>query len=505
MAAPQQVVFSRLFTFLFVCGCCASGTTQAARPNVLLLLVDDLKPSFHAYGDAWVHSPHLDRLASRGMRFDRAYCNQAVCAPSRNNLLLGSRSTSIGVYSLGTNFRKAVPDAITMPQYFKLHGYHTAGIGKVFHVGHGNVNDAASWSEPFHPDKVIDYALPESTRGRMTREEARFANLPSEGLPRGPAFERANVPNEAYADGRIATEAIRRLQRFKTTDDLKHGIQPFFLAVGFTKPHLPFCAPQWCWDQYDRAKFPLAAVRVLPEGAPNCAGKSLGELGQYEPVPTEGPLSEELERTLVHGYYAALSYMDAQVGRVLDELERLRLLENTIIILWGDHGFHLGDHGLWTKHTNYEQANRIPLVIVAPGVTSSGSSSNVVVETVDVFPTLCELAGLEAPVVPQPIDGESLMATLQNHGDVDSSYAYHCFPRERGLMGRAIRTSRYRLVEWRDTEPRAAEAISEPVYELYDYDEDPLEIRNHADERPQEVERLARILALHPVPKPPIP
>lgn len=498
-----EVWLCHLVTFVLVCGCCAGGMSQAAAPsrrNVLLLLVDDLKPSFGAYGDAWVHAPHLDRLAARGMRFDRAYCNQAVCAPSRNNLFLGSRSTSIGVYNLGTNFRRAVPHAITMPQYFKLHGFHTAGIGKVFHVGHGNVDDAASWSEPLHPDKVIDYALPESTHGRMTREEARFANLSAEGLPRGPVLERANVADEAYADGRIAAEAIQRLQNFKRLQGSKPSNQPFFLALGFTKPHLPFCAPQQYWDRYDPAKLPLAAVRVLPHGAPPYAGKTLGELGQYEPVPDEGPLSEELERRLVHGYYAALSYMDAQVGKVLNELERLQLMDDTIIVLWGDHGFHLGDHGLWTKHTNYEQANRIPLVIVAPGITSSGTSSNVVVETVDVFPTLCELAGLEPPVVPQPIDGESLLTTLQQHSTPDLSYAYHCFPREGGRMGRAIRTPQYRLVEWRVTGKD-----SPPVYELYDYEADPLETRNRADESPHVVEELARILAMHPLPKLPIP
>lgn len=233
-------------------------STEASdnRPNVLLILVDDLKPSFGAYGVDWVHAPNLDRLAERGMRFDMAYCNQAVCAPSRNNLLLGSRSTSIGVYSLGQHFRTAVPDAVTMPQYFKQHGYHSAGVGKVFHIGHGNINDVHSWSMPFQPDKVIDYVQPESTGGKLTREEALFSNRSKAGLPMGAAWEIADVDDGAYADGRIATEGMKRLSSYK-----KSG-EPFFLALGFTKPHLPFCAPKKYWDLYDRSKLPMAEYTV---------------------------------------------------------------------------------------------------------------------------------------------------------------------------------------------------------------------------------------------------
>lgn len=459
--------------------------SAAERPNVLLILVDDLKPSFGAYGDAWVHSPNLDRLAARGMRFDMAYCNQAVCAPSRNNLLVGSRSTSLGVYSLGYHFRRAVPDAVTLPQYFMQHGYHAAGIGKVFHIGHGNVNDEKSWSVPFQPDKVIDYVLPESTGGQVTREQALFSNKPAAGLPRGAAWERADVPDSAYADGRIAAEGIERLANYQKSN------QPFFLALGFTKPHLPFCAPAKYWDLYDPQEFKLATVTDPPAGAPGYAGKTLLELNQYKPVPQDPPLSEELQRTLIHGYYAALSYMDAQLGRVLDELDRLGLAENTIVVLWGDHGYHLGDHGSWTKHTNYEQANRIPLLIAAPG--AKPGSSKAVVETVDVYPTLCELAGLPAPAGPQPIDGHSLVSILQGKEPDDAGYAYHCFPRGNRL-GRAIRTERYRLVEWKPWNG-ANETID---YELYDYQEDPQETKNLAADRPEVVKQLLAILAQQP-------
>jgi iduronate 2-sulfatase len=483
---------TRAVGFLFLVLLPISVTHGAERPNVLLILVDDLKPSFGAYGDAWVHSSNLDRLAASGMRFDRAYCNQAVCAPSRNNLLLGSRSTSIGVYSLGLHFRKAVPGAITMPQYFKNHGYHVAGIGKVFHIGHGNVDDERSWSVPFQPDKVIDYVLPSSTDGRMTREQALFSNLPAKGLPRGAAWESADVDDQAYADGRIATEGIRRLQGYKRDD------KPFFLALGFTKPHLPFCAPRKYWDLYDPNDLPQAETTRPPIGAPAYAGKTLGELNQYKPVPSDPPLSDDLKRTLVHGYYAALSYMDAQVGRVLDELERLGLSQDTIVVLWGDHGYHLGDHGMWTKHTNYEQANRIPILVRAPGVTKAGSSTNALIESVDVFPTLAELAGLPAPTGPQPVDGRSLAGVLRDGSESIRDHAYHCFPRGKRL-GRAIRTARYRLVEWKEfgASPDTAE------YELYDYTSDPGESRNLAPEQPEVVRQLAGILATHPEPKSP--
>lgn len=472
---------------VLLCALCGQLISAADRPNFLLILVDDLKPSFGAYGDAWVHSPNLDRLAACGMRFDMAYCNQAVCAPSRNNLLTGARSTSLGVYSLGYNFRRAVPNAVTMPQYFKQHGYHSAGIGKVFHIGHGNVGDDASWSVPFQPDKVIDYVLPESTGGQLTKEEALFSNKPANDLPRGAAWEAAEVDDGAYADGRIAAEGIKRLQAYKTSE------QPFFLALGFTKPHLPFCAPRKYWDLYDPRAMKLAEATTPPSGAPRYAGKTIGELNQYAPVPDEPPLTDEMTRTLIQGYYAALSYMDAQVGHVLDEVDRLGLTENTIIVLWGDHGYHLGDHGMWTKHTNYEQANRIPIIISAPGVTKPGSSSKALVETVDIYPTLCELAGLAAPTGPQRIDGESLVPILKEPTAGVRDHAYHCFPKANRL-GRAIRTQRYRLVEWKPWRG-GPESIE---YELYDYHSDPLETKNLAEANPDAVIELKIRLATHP-------
>lgn len=470
------------------------------RPNVLLLLVDDLKPSFNAYGDTWVHSPNLDRLAARGMRFDRAYCNQAVCAPSRNNLMLSSRSTSLGIYSLGANFRRAEPEAVTLTQYFMQHGWRAEGVGKVFHVGHGNTNDAASWSVPFQPDKVVDYVLPESTEGQLTREEAYFSNQKlgqNRDLPRGAAWEKADVSDDAYADGRIAREGIKRLQQ------AKKRAEPFFLALGFTKPHLPFCAPTKYWNLYDPAKLPMPKVLTPPAGAPAFAGKTLLELNQYKPIPQNPPLTDEQTRTLIHGYYAALSYMDAQMGLVLDELDRLNLSTNTIIVLWGDHGYHLGDHGMWTKHTNYEEANRIPILVIAPGVARPGTASKALVETVDIYPTLAELAGLPAPTGPQPIDGKSLVPVLKQPNQTVRDHAYHVFPRGVGgkeLFGRAIRTERYRMIEWKEIGAPTESA----VYELYDYVADSLETENLAEKSPEALAQLKAMLKSHPEAQPPI-
>lgn len=490
-------------SLLLFCVTLVSLTFAAERPNVLFIAVDDLKPMMGCYGNPLAKTPNLDRLAARGMRFDRAYCNQAVCAPSRNNLMVGSRSTTLGIYDLGTNFRKAAPDAVTLLQYFMEHGWRTEGIGKVFHVGHGNHDDPASWSVPFKPDKVVEYVLPEnSANGTLTREEAFFSNQKlgqNRELPRGAAWEIADVPDNSYADGRIADEGIRRLQSASTNRG-----QPFFLVLGFVKPHLPFCAPKKYWDLYDQKTFAIATVTNPPAGAPAYAGKTLLELNQYTPIPERPPLNEGLQRTLIHGYHAAASFMDAQAGRALDELKRLNMDTNTIVVLWGDHGWHLGDHGAWTKHTNYEQANRIPLVIVAPGVAKAGSSTEHLAETVDLYPTLVELAGLSKPNVPQHLDGISLVPVLRDPAIRLRDHAYHAFPRHRAgrlVIGRAIRTDRYRFVEWKP--PGAPASFAD--YELYDYVDDPMETRNLAASQPASLSLLKEILARHPEARSPIP
>lgn len=508
---PAQAASRALWLAVLMINCCIAETSWAqqgnlgepaegnkrgklvGKPNVLLILVDDLKPALGCYGDKIAQTPNINALANAGMRFDYAYCNQAVCAPSRFTLMLGSHSTSTGLYGLGNNLRDQLPDAITLPQYFAAHGYRTESLGKVFHVGHGNEGDPASFSVPHFKDKVIEYLEPESTDGgQLTREEALFTNQQLGNirqLPRGAAFEDPVAEDTDYADGRVAVETIRRLQAAK----LRRADEgtPFFIAAGFVRPHLPFSAPKKYWDLYDPAILPMPTTDTAPTDAPEVALKKGGEITAYKPVPTDGIVDDALARELIHGYYASMSYVDAQIGKVLDELRRLELDENTVVVLWGDHGFHLGDLGIWTKHTNYEQANRIPIIIAAPGVTAPGSSTRQLTESADIYPTLVDLAGLPAPqkTVPQRLDGMSLVPVLKDPSARVREFAYHAYPKR--LLGRAIRTERYRMVEWRSFDG----SDDSLQFELYDYQNDPLETENLAAKQPSVVESLRQNLA----------
>ena len=465
------------------------------RPNVLLILVDDLKPAMGCYGDPAAKTPNMDALAARGMRFDLAYCNQAVCAPSRFTLMLGSHSTSTGLYGLGSHLRAMVPNAVTMPQHFSKHGYRTESLGKVFHIGHGNNGDPLSFSVPHFKDKVIEYLDPASTDGgKLTREEALFTNQKLgqiRSLPRGAAFESPMAKDADYADGRVAAETIRRLEAAKSRRDTDGT--PFFITAGFVRPHLPFSAPRKYWDLFDPARLPMPKNEKFPHGAPGVALKRGGEITAYKPVPTNSVVSAELKTQLIHGYYASTAYVDAQIGKVIRALDKLKLNENTIVVLWGDHGFHLGDLSIWTKHTNYEQANRIPILIIAPGVAKPDTSTKQLAESVDIYPTLSELAGLPAPRGPQPIDGVSLVPVLKNPTARVRDHAFHAYPRRK--LGRAIRTERYRLVEWKN-----ADQSGDVEYELYDYQSDPHETRNHAADKPAIVRQLGATLATYPAP-----
>ena len=465
----------------------ASAGIMAAdkgRPNVLLICVDDLKPTLGCYGDALAKSPNIDALASRSVLFEKAYCNQAVCAPSRNALMTSLLPQTLGIYDLGTNFRIARPDAVTLSQHFHQSGYKTQALGKIMHVGHGNLEDAASWDVPHSGGSTFQYSLKENQS--PSREAALFANKSPAQLPRGAATESADVPDETYSDGRIAAEAIRRLQT------AKEDSQPFFIAVGFLKPHLPFVAPKRYWDMHDPAKLPQPERLKAPEGAPSYAPQFGGELRNYANIPKgNDPLPDELTRHLIHGYYAATSYMDTQLGKVLDELKRLDLEKNTIVVMWGDHGWHLGDHGMWCKHTNYEQAARIPLLISVPGAAAARSQA--MVETVDLYPTLAEIAGLPSR---DGLDGKSFAAVLKQPDLDHREFITHVFPRNQ-LLGQALRNGRYRLVEWK--KPGADPATAE--YELYDYKNDPGETRNLAAAKPEMVASLAARLREMPEPK----
>lgn len=453
----------------------AEAAEVPARPNVLFIAIDDLKPALGCYGDPHAKTPNLDRLASRALRLDRAYCNQAVCAPSRNSLMTGLRPQTLGIYDLSTNFRDARPDAVTLAQHFKNNGYHTTAVGKILHTGHGNHDDPESWTEkPLHP-KADYYALPENqppTDGGAKGEDQR-----------GSPTESADVPDDTYADGLIAAEAVKKLAAVKASD------APFFLAVGFLKPHLPFVAPKKYWDRIDAAKLPLPSSDTLPKDAHEAAGPSTDELRKYKGIPQgKTALSEEQKRHLIHGYYAAMSYADACAGRVLDALESSGLADNTIIVVWGDHGYHLGDHGIWGKHTNFELAARIPLMVAMPG--KKGIVSSALVETVDIYPTLAALTGLPAP---QGLDGRSFVALFDDPAAAHRDHVTHVYPR-RELLGRAVRDERYRLVEWN----KIGAAPETATFELYDYQTDPLERKNLAQDQHEVLARLKALLAKQP-------
>jgi iduronate 2-sulfatase len=468
-------------------------------PNVLLILVDDLKPVLGCYGDELAKTEGIDRLAERGVRFDLAYCNQAVCAPSRFNLMLGSLSTSSGLYSLWDSLRATHPDAVTLPQHFKKNGGHTTiSIGKVFHVGHGNKGDDASFDH-VHKDKVVEYLLPESQEADISKEEVFFelehltreeekAFLKGKKVGRGAAIEIADVGDEAYADGRTAQRTIEYLKQFKASGE------PFFLCAGFARPHLPFSAPKLYFDMHNVGDFKRPDVREAPGGSPPYAlRQKLGEVKNYFPF-NERFDEDRFQQEVIRAYYASTSYMSAQVGKILDAMEETGLNENTIVVLWGDHGWHLGTHNRFSKHDNYEQPTRIPLIIAGPGIEPGVTRQ--LVSTVDIYPTLADLAGLPEPAGPQPIDGLSLKPVLKDTRKRIRDHITHCYPRSGGKhFGWAIRNERYRMVQWGNP--------SKPAtwdYELYDYQADAIEKQNIADQHPEIIAEMRKKFEAYPSP-----
>jgi arylsulfatase A-like enzyme len=445
------------------------------RLNVLFIAVDDLRPELGCYGNQRVESPNIDRLAKRGVVFSRAYCQQAVCSPSRTSLLTGLRPDATKVYDLETHFRDTIHDVVTLPQHFKNHGYHAVGMGKIYH---GGLDDDLSWSEPWRRPNASGYQLPDNLALiQKKRADARKRGLSGKRLSRaarGPATEMADVPDNAYPEGACADMAIETLRRVAD--------KPFFLAVGFLKPHLPFNAPKEYWDLYQRDEIRLADNPFAPKDAPPFALTSFGELRNYDDMPSSGPVSDEDARRLIHGYLACVSYTDAQIGRILDELDRLDLTEETAIVLWGDHGWKLGEHGSWCKHTNFELDARVPMVFAAPGLRSAGKSTDALAEFVDIYPTLCDLAGLP---LPSHLQGTSLVEVLHDVDKSVKSAAFSQYPRShqgQGLMGYSMRTDRWRYTEW--IHRKSGQVIAR---ELYDHENDPAENQNVAEKMDNEV------------------
>lgn len=528
---PSRSRLLRPVSFLFgvvLALLAASVRAAPSRPNVLFIAVDDLRPELACYGADYIQSPNIDRLAARGLRFDRAYCQYAICGPTRASLLTGLRPDTLRIEDIDTYFRDTVPDVITLPQWFKAHGYTTLYVGKVFHAR--QTDDARSWTGHLPPPAGAKpgaggYQLPENralVKDRAAAVREKYGPDGMEGMASGPAWEAADRPDSDYIDGLDTDAAIACLRTLKD--------RPFFLAVGYHRPHLPFIAPKKYFDLYDSADLPLTPFGRPPVDGPAIALHSSFELRTRSNIPVSGPIDPVLSRDLIHAYAACVSFVDAQVGRLLDELDAQGLRDNTIVVLWGDHGWHLGEYGIWGKATDHEVATRVPLLISAPGVTTPGSVSPALVEFVDVYPSLCELAGLPLPA---GLEGCSFVPLL---GDPDRPWkkaAFSQFPspalrewaarplskamretwfgpviadtearlrREHGdrydpdvfenhLMGYTMRTDRYRFTIWVDRRNPGGEPYAT---ELYDHQVDLGETRNVAG-RPENRELVGAL------------
>jgi iduronate 2-sulfatase len=491
---------SLLICSLFLVMLHARNVVDAGElPNVLFIAVDDLRPELGCYGNKIVKTPHLDRLAARGTVFDRAYCQQAVCSPSRTSLMTGLRPDVTKVWDLETHFRVARPDCITLPQYFKQNGYHTCALNKIYHSG---FEDGRSWNEPhWYPrGRSVDTDPVDWTKQTVTRHNVSVGEYsnPTQGPARkngknpkqGPSFEVSPKADDELPDGATAAEAVKRLGFLKSKG------KPFFMAVGFLKPHLPFVAPKKYWDLYDPNQIPVPTIDHLPENCPEFAGHANSELHGYPGVPKANPIPDDFAKQLRHGYYACISYTDAQVGRLLDALDQQGLADNTVIVLWGDHGWQLGDHGLWHKHTNFEIATRVPLLISVPDQKTAGSHCAAPIEFVDVYPTLADLCGLPQP---EKVDGKSLKKFIENPSAASTDVAISQYPRRdpasgTQVMGYSVRNDRWRATFWRDLD--GPEIIAT---ELYDELNDPTETVSLADKPEHQVLLETLIKHLPPV------
>lgn len=487
-----------------------------SKRNVLFIVVDDLKPLLSNYGEHQMVTPNFDRLAKMGMTFTNAHAQYAVCSPSRASVLTGTNPDRTKVWDLQTNFRESAPDLISMPEYLISQGYETTAVGKVFHnTASSTGHDGKSWSMPYQNPINYDPLYGDIALSTYQKPETKkqLALLEAEMRAKGindyeeikrkvfkifrPSTEMADVSDTAYKDGLITQTALKQL------DELIKSGKPWLSAIGYQKPHLPFVAPKKYWDLYDRNNIKLAEFQDFSEGTPRIAYHGFEELKAYSDIGNHykigDKLPEEKQRELIHGYMACVSYIDAQIGVLLDELERLNILDDTIIVLWGDHGWHLGDHTEWCKHSNFEQATRVPLMFTGPGVKKN-QKSDYPVNLVDIFPTIFELAN-----VPQctQVEGKSLVPLLDSDTSttIDMDYAYHQYARG-NRMGYSLRTEHYRYTEWHDNNYRSYEAYKEYNImgrEFYDYLKDPLETKNLVDnpEYATRVKDLRKKLKLH--------
>jgi iduronate 2-sulfatase len=424
--------------------------TFVRKPNVVLIMADDLNDDMGTFGHQIVKTPNLDRLAARGVRFDRAYTQFPLCSPSRVSLLTGFRPDTTRIYELQTNFRTILPDAVTLPQMFKRNGYFAARVGKIYHygnpgdIGTSGLDDPASWDQVVNP------------RGIDKDEETKLTNLtPTRGLGSALAYYASPAPDEAHTDGKVATEVIALLERNKD--------RPFFIGAGFYRPHCPFIAPRKYFDMYPVDR--IAAPKWSEEDVARVPSAA------WFTAPPNWGVSEQGVRESIQAYYASVSFLDANVGKLLDALDRLGLADNTIVVFISDHGYLLGERGQWMKQMLFERSARAPLIIAAPGVSANGQSSQRIVEFVDLYPTLADLANLTAP---SGLHGRSLTPLLR---DPTARWDHPAITQVRrgdattGFMGYSVRTEQWRYTEW-DGGKRGLE--------LYDEKADPAELRNVA-------------------------
>jgi iduronate 2-sulfatase len=443
---------------LAIAGCTSGKTSEAGsaeKPNILLVCIDDLRPELNCYGVGQIVSPHIDALADESVVFTRAYTQQAVCAPSRNTLMTGLRPDGLGIYDLSTFFRDKAPDVVTLSQYFMQNGYQAEGMGKIYHTGHGNRNDTLSWTVPhWSPNQMINQREPVNSGDTMALHTC-FPTIDGKTLP----WLDSKLPEDLHNDAMVTKHALERMEVLKG--------KPFFLAVGMIKPHLPFVAPSKYWDLYDPAEIVIPSTDK-PDDYPSYAFTNWGELRKYNGIPAEGLLTEADSRNMIHGYYACVSFIDAQVGRLTSKLKELDLYENTIIILWGDHGWKLGEYGDWCKHTNYELDTRIPVIVKMPQNNGQkGWKSDAIIETVDIYPTLCDLAGLE---MPDHLQGSSFKKVLESKSAEWDEVAFSQYPRSSRihgqpaeLMGYSMRTPQYRITRWIDRD--TGETMETEIYD----------------------------------------
>ncbi len=460
----------------------AMSQTLKETPNILFIAVDDLRPEINCYGAHHMQTPNIDRLAREGLLFERAYCQQAICMASRASIMSGIRPEYKKLYNCSSLLDLA-PDVLTLNEHFANQGYSTYSIGKIYHHGEDRSDQFPdSWDDPTERWTGRGYVSPEAIAEMMANTH--FDQAKKE---KGPAYEMADVPDKQYIDGYNAELAVQKLKDYKKSD------QPFFLALGFHKPHLPWCAPKKYWDMYPAEGIELSAASEFPEGMTPYTLTNWGELRGYFGIPQgKDQIPDELALQLRRAYYATVSYMDAQLGKVLDALDQYGHKENTVVILWGDHGWKLGDHHAWSKHTNFESDTRVPMIISVPGMGTAGRRTLSFAEFVDVYPTLCDLAGIPKP---SHLQGESLVPVLDDPEQEIKEYACSIFPRNREddletVTGFSIRTDQYRYVEW-------IHLVSGKTMgrELYDHKADPLENRNVADQA-EYIEPVSRLSAL---------